>query len=1339
MSDHKEDYFLQVFDGTHYEKWKFRLKVFLEMKNCLEVIEFAKKPENVTDNDWQKMEVRAKNYIVNGVNNTQLEMIISENTARKMILKFDTIYSPKSSTSRLLCKRRLLDLKLKENENPIDFLNLFEKQINELKNAGEDLKEEDKLNYLLLCLPDSYSNIVDIIDALPEKDRTVEYVKSKLLLEQKKKESVNTDSNSQSFNVNTGRNRQNQNQVSNPVVCYRCNQVGHIQRNCQMRNNYENTNINPMNNYYRGNSTYRGRNNYHRGHQRGNFNQQRGHHQRGSSSRGRSVHQGNRIAGTSMVNNKSENSFNAEVMTSTTDHAIQGELGNDEVKWLLDSGCSDHVINNDKYFCEYTELKTPVEIKVGDGFSLTASKIGNISLYFYVKGNWIKTVIRNVYYVPNMHRNLLSVSSIVKQNNVVIFSNNSAKIYNPKNDLIAIATCKCKLFELIGKIDYCNSKSYTTHVLTDKEKWHKMLGHTNFHNLKEMCKLGALKGLPEKFDNESYVQCEICLKNKMTNLPFHNNRRRANDILEIIHTDVCGPLNPTSYKGERYFVSFIDDYSKIAQVFCIKHKNEVFSCFVEYVKRVQNITGKRVKEVRCDNGKEYLNKDFFNFVKQEGIYLKPAPAYTHELNGVAERYNRTIMERARCLLSEAEIDKSYWPECITAAAYLGNRLLTNVSLKKTPYEIFFNEKPDASNLQLYGSQVYVRIPDERRSSKLNPKAVKGILVGYTDMGYKILIENKVIISRHVKFINKTTTWIKVNEDEEEGSESEMENKSKESDEEILHKRNPNCEEEKSSKSKEVDEIVRPRRQRKIPPKFNDYEVYVNYCNIQIPNTYEEAIQSNNSKKWNKAMNDEIKSLEENKTWKIVNKPEDKKIVEVKWIYRIKSNGIYKARVVAKGFQQLYEENEEIYSPVARMTTLKVLLSTACVKNWQIEQMDVETAFLNGQIKSEVYIYPPDGYDVQPNKVCLLKKSLYGLRESPRDWYECFHDFMVNMKFERSSYDYCLYRRNVNNNKIYIILYVDDLLIFSDKNAAIKEIKGKLNKRFKMKDLGKVKQYLGIDIEYLPEKRSMFLSQESYIKTVAEKFNVTDSKPVSTPMELNLKLEPAEVENSSLKYRNLIGALLYIANGTRPDISFAVNYLSRYQNCFSDTHYKYALRVLKYLYHTRFLKLNYNGNYDEVIDAYVDADWAADIIDRKSTTGILVRVFGNPVMWRSQKQKIVSRASTHAEFYALANCVEEVLPIKGVLCDLGVNVLNPVNVYEDNSGAIALAKNGKFCKNSKHIDISYHFVHDFEKKGIINVVKISTDEQLADILTKSLGKLKFQTFRMLLNVIEKLDD
>lgn len=475
-------------------------------------------------------------------------------------------------------------------------------------------------------------------------------------------------------------------------------------------------------------------------------------------------------------------------------------------------------------------------------------------------------------------------------------------------------------------------------------------------------------------------------------------------------------------------------------------------------------------------------------------------------------------------------------------------------------------------------------------------------------------------------------------------------------------------------------------------------------------------------------------LQKNQTWKLVNKPKGEKIIDLKWVFTNKSDGRKKARLVARGFQQ-EKILEDIYSPVAKTQTLKILLAYCCQFGLIIEQMDVETAFLNGKVKSEVYVKQPPGFEDGTDRVCKLLKALYGLRESPRDWYECFDKYMRELGFKKSKNDYCLYILIIKNETIFVILFVDDLLICGKNKRKIDEIKKALSKRFCMKDLGKVDRYLGIKINYNCNKGIMTLDQSEYIESLAIKYNLENAKLYRTPMEQNLCIEPAQSVSDDIKYRNLIGALLYISTSTRPDISYSVNYLSRFQNCYGETHYKYALRILKYLYLTKNLKLTYKRNSkDEILDCFVDADWAGDKVDRKSTTGYIIRLFGNVIYWKTRKQGSVTKSSTAAEYVALSESVSEVKFMKNILSDLNVKTDKPVNIYEDNSGAIAIAKYGNLTKNSKYIEVHYHFVNESYENGIIDIVKIETELNLADVLTKALGRVKFENFRTSLRLI-----
>lgn len=502
----------------------------------------------------------------------------------------------------------------------------------------------------------------------------------------------------------------------------------------------------------------------------------------------------------------------------------------------------------------------------------------------------------------------------------------------------------------------------------------------------------------------------------------------------------------------------------------------------------------------------------------------------------------------------------------------------------------------------------------------------------------------------------------------------------------------------------------------------------------VPNNYYDAINSNESDKWMKAMDSQMLSLKKNETWELVDKPASERILGVRWVYARKNNGKLKARLVVKGYQQA-ENIDNVYSPVAKMSTLKILLSFSCVNNLYINQLDVESAFLNGKVSNDIYIQQPQGYVIDKTKVCKLKKSLYGLKESPIIWYNTFKKFVESIGFKNSKFDSCLYIYKTEKDLIYLLVFVDDLLICSKDLKKIDLVKKNLMEKFPIKDLGEIKNYVGIDIDYDRIKGIMELNQSEYIKSLAKKYDIENSKLYDTPMETKLNVDKSENVDESIKYRNLIGELLYVSMGTRPDITYSVNYLSRYQNCFDKTHYKYAIRILKYLYKTCDLNLVYTkSNTNAVIQSFVDSDHAGDRIDRKSTSGILIRVNGNLVVWKTKKQNVVTKCSTFAEYVALSDAVTEILFIRNLYNEMfEPKIVKPIDIFEDNSGAVSIAKYGNFTKNSKYIKIQYHYINENYENKIINIVKVKSEENLADILTKALSREKFENLREKLNL------
>lgn len=312
--------------------------------------------------------------------------------------------------------------------------------------------------------------------------------------------------------------------------------------------------------------------------------------------------------------------------------------------------------------------------------------------------------------------------------------------------------------------------------------------------------------------------------------------------------------------------------------------------------------------------------------------------------------------------------------------------------------------------------------------------------------------------------------------------------------------------------------------------------------------------------------------------------------------------------------------EETYAPVARLTTLKTLLVVINERNLHTCQLDVKNAFLHGQIKEEVYMRLPLGFKNQENKVCRLKKALYGLQQAPRAWNETFDRAMNDLNFQRSEVDKCLYVWNSKGEKTYLLLYVDDIIISGDNQEKVIEIKKKLMNKFRMKDLGGIHSFLGVNI-YRTEYE-IRLSQSNYLQKLLKRFGMEDCRPAKTPMELKPDLhEDAETVDTSKSYRELVGCLMYVMLTTRPDLSVAINYYSRYQTRQTDKLWTGLKRVLRYLKGTLDMQLSFRKGVKESIRCYADADYGSET-DRKSTSGYLIQVYGNPVLWSTRRQSCV---------------------------------------------------------------------------------------------------------------------
>jgi len=501
-----------------------------------------------------------------------------------------------------------------------------------------------------------------------------------------------------------------------------------------------------------------------------------------------------------------------------------------------------------------------------------------------------------------------------------------------------------------------------------------------------------------------------------------------------------------------------------------------------------------------------------------------------------------------------------------------------------------------------------------------------------------------------------------------------------------------------------------------------------------PKSIRQAKDDTRWKEWLEAMNLENKSLLDNKTWTLVTCPENRRVLRGKWVYKLKRGPQgeithYKARWVVRGFEQ--EEGvdyNETYASVVKPMSYKALFAIAAALDLDIEQMDVKTAFLYGDIDEEIYVEQPHELSDGTGRVCRLNKALYGLKQSPRIWYHTLATFLKGLGFSPLHSDLGIFSKG----HVYIAVYVDDLLIAGPSKTQIKEIKDALNKHFEMTDLGPCSYYLGMSITRDRQNRIIWLSQHGYIEKLLKDFGMWECNPTATPMDTS-KLEPMPegyqvTEEDRLWYASAVGSLMYAMLGTCPDIAFAVSACSRYLANPGEPHIKAVKRIMHYLRGTINLKLTFHGALEPLL-GYTDSDWAGDVATRRSTAGYVFNIGSGAISWSSKRQTVVALSSCEAEYMGETQATKEAIWLRSLLKELlGKEEPAATIIYGDNQGAIALAKNPQFHARTKHITIQHHFVQEKQTEGKVDLQYIPTEQQVADGLTKALPKDRFIKFR-----------
>jgi hypothetical protein len=443
---------------------------------------------------------------------------------------------------------------------------------------------------------------------------------------------------------------------------------------------------------------------------------------------------------------------------------------------------------------------------------------------------------------------------------------------------------------------------------------------------------------------------------------------------------------------------------------------------------------------------------------------------------------------------------------------------------------------------------------------------------------------------------------------------------------------------------------------------------------------------------------------------------------------------------------------EIFSPVIRMEVLRLLLTIGALKDLEIHQMDVKTAFLNGSLEEDIYMTQPEGYVVPgtEGRVCKLNKSLYGLKQAPRVWYETLCEFLTGLGFKRLIKDRCVFVGLFDGDLCYVAVYVDDLLIMASKLKTIKYIKSALHNRFKMSDLGEAAFLLGWSIVRNRNTRTISLHQTKYAQTILERFNHSNANPVAMPLDPSVRLSremepktPEDVERmSKVPYREAVGSFLYLMMGTRPDLSNFLREVSQFCSNPGSAHWEAVKRGLKYLRGTTHHGIVLGGRHNldllrekRYLSAYSDADYANCVDTRRSVGGYLTLFCNSPISWLSRKHHTVVLSTTEAKYIALRHCVQEVLFLRHLLTEMGFRQNGPMTILEANQSCIKVANNPELHGRSKHIDIRYHFVQEKTERKIIQIEYCNTKNMIADIFTKPLAKPAFLYLRDMMHMAD----
>ena len=840
MATTDEKWVIDKLDDSNWTTWKFQMKHLLLAKGVWEVVdgteELAEDATAAARAEFLKKSQKAFSSIVLAIKTSQLYLVTSYEQPREAWDALRNHFERDTLANKLFLKKQYFRMEMKEGTSIEKHLKRMKELTDRLAAIGAPIAEEDQVVTLLGSLPKSYSTLVTALEARVD-GISLNYVQQALAHEEQKMlvrgHSGNSDAQRGDAALFGGESKRKF--KPRKPICYGCQQPGHFRRDCPKA-------------------------------------------KKGPSHK----------AETAGEEDKESESEEGSAFAASQD-------GSQDGKWLVDSGASSHMTWDKELLTDYQEFEVPEKVGLGDGRTVDAVGFGSVHLRMCFKVSQPKKfVMYKVLYVPKLACNLFSVRAAVSKGDFIKFGHSRCWIRDGNGHLHGMGTLVDKLYQLD-----CEAILSEAATLVNAQKdnnfdvWHFRLGHASEQCIKNMSykKLATGIKLPKR---AKLSFCEGCIAGKMKRKPFKAvGEIRSKRKLQLVHSDVCGPMPTDSIGGNKYFVTFIDDYSRCCAVYFLKSKSEVPEKFKEFEARVFNDCSQRVSTLRSDNGGEYLSKEFRSYLKSKGIRQELTVPHSPEQNGVAERMNRTLMETARSMMAHAGLPERFWAEAVETAAYIRNRTPTTaIKDTKTPMEVWNGNVPNIANMKVFGCMAYAHVPDVQRK-KLDKKAVKLRFVGYSiqSKAYRLLDEktSKIYIRRDVIF-NEQDFGQKT-EEVPKGDLLET----------IEVEQNPDIESETEEEQAESEERRQSERTRRPPVRFGIDEYadtatasipHVAYVAHQIaePNTMDEAFAGDLSNEWKEAADLEYDSLLQNETWDLVELPRRRETIGSKWVFKIKYKG-----------------------------------------------------------------------------------------------------------------------------------------------------------------------------------------------------------------------------------------------------------------------------------------------------------------------------------------------------------------------------------------------------------------------------------------------------------------